>query len=321
MRRPNLAWMVLAVVPVLVSGCTDQAPSQPDVESADEAFAAAQTYRMASAQSPGLSELRGIDVDGEGRIYLAHRHGVAVLDARWKRVKDLPTPTGAMAVAVHADGRVFVALRQKVVVFDVSGRQVAAWGTAGGDPGQFGLLTGVAVHGDDVWLADGGNAVVHRFDTSGNFVAEFGLRDAKLRVPGIVCPSPYLDCDVAADGTLWSTNPGRWRVEHYDLAGRPLEAWGRQGPGPRTFPGCCNPTNLCLLPGGGFATSEKGVPRVKVHRPDGEVVALMGAKFFGEHSAGIDLAADAQGRLYALDPELGKVLIFEKVEEKHGTAQ
>jgi sugar lactone lactonase YvrE len=318
---PHLAWMVLAVVPVVAPGCTDQAPPQPDTSAVEEPFTATQPYHLAATRSPGLGRIEGLAVDGEGRFYLAHGRGVTVLNAQWTPMKDLPTPGGAAAVAVHADGRIFVALRQKVIVFDASGRQVAAWGGPGGKPGQLGQLTGLAVHGDNVWLADGGNAVVHRFDTSGRFVAEFGLRDAKLRVPGIICPSPFLDCTVAADGTLWTTNPGRWRVEHYDLSGRPLEAWGRQGPGPRTFPGCCNPTNLCLLPGGGFVTSEKGVPRVKVHAEDGQVVAVMGPEGFDEHSAGLDVVADAQGRIYAVDPEQGKVLVFEKAEEKHGTAQ
>lgn len=314
MRGRPTWWFAVALAAMMVAGCTDNVPAQSEDSAAEEPFTSTVTYRLAATQSPGLDGLQGIAVDAAGRIYLAHAGGVAVLDAQWRRTAELPTTGVAVAVAVNEDGRVFVACRQQVVVFGPKGEKLASWGTPGQGRGELGLVTGMATSGNNVWLADAGNRVVHRFDTTGDFVAEFGLRDAETGAPGILCPSPYLDCAVEADGSLWTANPGRWRVEHYDLNGRLVEAWGRQGPGPRAFQGCCNPTNVCLLAGGGFVTSEKGIPRVKVHAADGEVLAVMGKEFFAEHSSGMDLAADAAGRIYVVDPERGQVLVFEKVE-------
>ena len=309
--RP-VAWLALTVAALMLTSCTDNVPDQGDDSATEESFVPTVPYRLATTQSPGLDGLQGIAVDAAGRIYLAHAAGVAVLDSAWRRVADLPTPGAAMAVAVSADGRVFVAGRQQVTVFGPQGEMLATWGTAGQKAGQLSLVTGIAVSDNNVWLADAGNRVVHRFDATGDFVAGFGLRDAATGAPGIICPSPHLDCTVDADGSLWTANPGRWRVEHYDLNGRLVGAWGRQGPGPREFQGCCNPSNLHLLSGGGFVTSEKGIARVKVHSADGEVVAVLGKEFFAEGSVGLDLASDAAGRIYVVEPERGQVLVFEK---------
>jgi hypothetical protein len=270
------------------------------------------SLRRVSTRRTGLEKLKAIAIDGRGQRYLAHAGGVAVFDATWKRLADLATPEPAVGVAVHEDGRVFVALRQQVIVFDTSGKLAARWGTPGDQSGQLRFLTAIAVGEGDVWLADMGNRVIHRFDTTGDFVSDFAGRDLDGGVAGIVCPSKYLDCVVASDGTLYNSNPGRWRVEHYDLNGRLVGHWGRQGSRAERFQGCCNPTNLALRPGGGFVTSEKGsAPRVKIHDADGEVLAVAGSEHFSNHAAGLDLAADGDGRIYVADPGAGTVLVFE----------
>ena len=229
---------------------------------------------------------------------------------QWNRAADLPTEGEAVAVAVHEDGRAFVAERQKIHVFGAGGAPLASWGKAGKEPGQLGFLAGIAVRGGDVWLADAGNRVIHRFDTTGDFIADVGGRDDVFGRPSILCPSPYLDCAVAADGSLYNTNPGRWQVEHTDPNGKLIGTWGSQGSDWAEFSGCCNPTNVAVLPDGRIVTSEKGIPRVKVVDAQKHELQVAGAEHFAEGAAGLDLTVGADGRLYVVDPAAGKVLAF-----------
>ena len=312
-RRPTRFAFTLALA--LAAGCRNAPAPNPaagDAGAATQPFVPTITLKLVATRQPGVEGLKGIAVGPDGRFYLACAGGVVVFDAGWSRAADLPTPGAASAVAVHPDGRVFVAERQKVHVFGADGHKLTAWGSPGDKPGQFSFLTGVAVHGPDVWLADAGNRVIHRYDTTGDFVEELGRRDPDAGVPGILAPSPYLDCAVTPDGTLLVGNPGRWQVEHYDRNGRLVARWGKQGAGPDGFPGCCNPTNLVVLPGGNVATAEKGVPRVKVSDPEGKPLAVIGPEHFSTHSAGMDLAVDAEGRLYVVDPPSGNVLVFQE---------
>jgi len=77
------------------------------------------------------------------------------------------------------------------------------------------------------------------------------------------------------------------------------------------FAGCCNPSHFALLPGGGFVTSEKGLPRVKEYSPDGTLrTVVAGSEGFAPGSVGLDLATDPGGRVYVLDPVARAVRVF-----------
>ena len=77
------------------------------------------------------------------------------------------------------------------------------------------------------------------------------------------------------------------------------------------FCGCCNPTHLALLPGGGFVTSEKGITRVKVNNDHGDHQSIVaGADVFNEGTTGLALAVNSDGRILVLDPVRGQVRTF-----------
>jgi sugar lactone lactonase YvrE len=236
---------------------------------------------------------------------------VVIFDAGWTRQGELRTPQAAAAVALGEDGKVYVVERQKVHVFERDGREAAGWGTPGAGSGQLSYVTAVAVGETNVWVADAGNRVVHRFAPTGDFIDDFGGRDPVTGAPGIVCPSPYLGCAVAADGTLWVGNPGKWRVEHYDLNGRMVEAWGRNGLSAETFAGCCNPVTLAVTAEGNFITAEKGLARVKLLDRQGKLLAVLPGEEFSVQSSGMAAAADKSGRIYVADPASDKVVVFE----------
>jgi DNA-binding beta-propeller fold protein YncE len=301
-----------AIVARLAGGCKDESPPQAATGRGKtaEKMKTPRTYRFLKAVDPGIDQLKSIARDERGWFYLAGQTGVVVFDGEWNRKMELQTSLPATGVAVAGDGTVFVSEQQKVHVFSRDGKRVASWGVAGKESQPFSYLTGLAVALPNVWVADAGNRVVHRFDATGDFIADLGGRNPETNERGLICPSPYLDCATAADGTLWVGNPGKWRIEHYDLNNALVGFWGRSGLADDCFSGCCNPTNLALTPDGNFVTAEKGRPRIKLLDPRGNLLAVMPDEGFSIQSTGMDLAADAAGHIYATDPVSNKVLIF-----------
>ncbi|MCX7803772.1 MAG: hypothetical protein N3A38_01150, partial [Planctomycetota bacterium] len=99
-------------------------------------------------------------------------------------------------------------------------------------------------------------------------------------------------------------------IEQYAPYGRFMSSWGRPSMGLDGFCGCCNPTDIAVFPDGRVVTSEKGIARLKVHDPAGNVLAYIGPSFFDAGAAGIDLAVSFSGEIYAADPSSGRILVF-----------
>ncbi|HOI54816.1 MAG TPA: NHL repeat-containing protein [Phycisphaerae bacterium] len=314
-------WMILVVLAAIcLGGCADGAdPSLGNGDTADEPEATAMpwAYRLVLRRTPAVEGLKGIALGDDGRIYLASASGVTVFDGDWVQIGHMPTPGPVTAVAVGPEGRVFATEKARVHVFGSDGTLVSSWGRAGEGHGELGYVTGIAVHGVDVWLADAGNRALHHFDVTGDLVDSIAGRDETTGQPRILCPSPYMDVAAGTDGEVMITNPGYWRVERYSRGGERLGYWGGQGTAPNRFPGCCNPTNLALSADGYVVTAEKGrSPRVKVSDGQGQVLGIIGTEFFAPASAGMDLAVDAGGRVFVVDPAQGAVLVFERMAEE-----
>jgi hypothetical protein len=216
-------------------------------------------------------------------------------------------------------------MTSRVEVCDTAGKRLAAWE----DLGQRAMLTSIAAGERDVYVADAGNRLVYRYDTSGKRLATIGKRDRTKGTPIFVIPSPYFDLALTAEGQLRVANTGRHRIEWYSPAGVYEGAWGEMGEEIDRFCGCCNPANFAILPDGRIVTAEKGIPRVKVYQADGTFFGVVagtetlapGATVLeetrDEHRLGVlDVAADSRGRVLVLDPAAGKVRIFEAKNAK-----
>jgi len=179
---------------------------------------------------------------------------------------------------------------------------------------------------NDVFAADSGTRVVHRFDRSGKAVGRIGAKNAERNAPGFVVPSPYLAVRIHRDGLLRVNDPGRHRIEAYTLAGDFEGAWGKFGAGIDGFCGCCNPINFTFLPDGRSVTCEKGLPRVKIYTAEGQLESVVaGTESFpenakvgaGEHDsdaslAGLDAAVDSEGRVYILDLVTAQIRVMRR---------
>jgi len=278
-------------------------------------------YSLVRKLNPEVGQLRGIAlgrVGGAGgagdaeRLYAVGSAGVAVLDTNGAKLARWKTPETARAVTVAGDGTLYVALAAKVVVYDAAGKVLREWGTTGAGPGEFKLITSLALSGGSLYVADAGNKCVHRYAIDGDFIATFGKRDKASGEDGFLIPSPHFDVAIDGEGRLHVANPGNQRVELRDANGELLSHWGKPGFDFDRFSPCCNPADIALMPDGKTVTSEKGVPRVKVYGTGGEVLAYIGPEHFPENAAGLDLAVGSAGRIYVVEPVSSQVFVFER---------
>ena len=234
------------------------------------------------------------------------------------QVSELALEDEVRCVAAAQDGSLYVGLRRYIQVFDRKGRRRETWPS----PGQKAYFTSVAVGEADVFVADAGNRAVLRYDRSGHLKGHIGEKDEARNIPGLIVPSPFFDVEIACDGLLRVSNPGRHRVEVYTFEGDLELAWGTAGWAVENFCGCCNPINLALLPNGRVVTFEKGIPRVKVYSGDGVFESVVaGAESFAANAkvcgpndctlGGLDGVADAKGRIYILDLVAGVTRVME----------
>lgn len=228
-------------------------------------------------QIPG-SEIRTLCVAGSTAWIAADKTLLPVeLSADGARLGTpvvLTEPPACVAVAFSpsedqaSSTRFFVGSGNRVLVVDAAGKVVSQWAFFG----EKALITDIVVGGEDVFVADAGNRVVHRLDRHGEKIAELGHRDAERGIPGFIVPSPYFDLAWGTDGLLRVVNPGARRIEIYTPDGDLEIFWGKSGLEESAFCGCCNPAHIALFSDGRVVTAEKGIPRVKVYSPQGDLL-------------------------------------------------
>jgi len=281
---------------------------------------------VAQPLSTGFALSRAIALDCDGQILVTGDKAIRIFSraGSLQRIIDIAGEPRCLTVA--ADDKVYVGVADHVEVWDGGGRRLASW-----DPlGEEAVLTSIVKYEDSVFVADAGHRVVLRYDLSGNLVDHIGEKDPDRNIPGFVVPGPHMDVAVSRDGLLRVVNPGRHRIEAYTLDGDLEFWWGEPSADIKGFCGCCNPVNFALLPDHGFVTSEKGLVRVKVYNSDGGFVGVVAgheqltdgvqAKICDTpeecQGAGLDVAADADGRIYILDPPENVIRIFARKEAR-----
>jgi sugar lactone lactonase YvrE len=269
------------------------------------------TFEEQSGVALDLAEPQALAVGPDDRIYAAGAGEAVVFAPDGTPERRFAIGATATCVAVARDGAVLVGLRDRVAAFAPDGRPVADWPSLGSNA----VLTCLGVGSNSVYAADAGNRVVLRYDRTGALLGRIGVKDAERGIQGFVIPSPYFDLAALDDDSVWVVDPGRHRFVHFTPDGAVLSSWAKSGMQMDGFSGCCNPAHIARRPDGAFVTSEKGLVRVKVVGPTGELVAVVaGPESFAEGATGLDLAVDRAGRVLVLEPQAKKVRIF--VEKK-----
>jgi len=267
--------------------------------------------------SPGrFSEtLRGIAVDRAGLIHAVGDCEVKVFDVKGKLQRRYRTTRPGVCIAVDRDGTTHVGQAGQVEKFDCSGKKLPPWR----DADRMGLVTAMGFLPESILLADAQDRCIRRFDRKMVWLNDIG-KDNNTR--GFLIPNGHLDFQVDPEGIIHATNPAKFRVEKYTLEGKMVGRFGHFGVHrPENFPGCCNPTNIALTREGNIVVTEKAGPRMKVFDPDGKMLALVGSDAFDAGCKNMDVAVDAQGRIFVVDTVRLHICVFarekpEKTEDR-----
>ncbi len=252
--------------------------------------------------------LRGIALDKAALLYAVGDSSVKVFDDKGKLLRQWPTAKPGHCVTVDDQGVVYVGEAGQIEMFDSTGKFIKHWQ----DEKRLGLVTAIAVYGDDVLLADAQDRCIRRYDSKGNWHNDIG---ADNNTRGFLIPNGHLDFVVDAAGIIHAANPAKFRIERYTRTGDMLGKFGKFGTRRVSdFQGCCNPTNVTLTKEGHVVVTEKAGPRMKVYDSSGTMLAFVGHEAFDENCKNMDVAADAQGLIYVADTVRLHICVFAPVK-------
>lgn len=261
-------------------------------------------YREISPVPLSVENPSALAIGDDDTMYVAGKNGIVAYPSE-RRITINGTP---LCLSVDADGVLYAGFTNRIEIIPVEAdRSIIEV------PAEKSYLTSLAVQDRMVYAADAGSRKIWRFSLDEGEPFEIGHEDGEGG-HGFYIPSPFFDIDLADDGSIWAVNPGYHALEQYGADGRLLTSWESSAMTIEGFSGCCNPAHFSLLPDGGFVTSEKGLPRVKVHNPDGSLRCVVAAPDqFKESEKGMDIVVDTAGRVYVLDTVRRQVRIFEEI--------
>jgi DNA-binding beta-propeller fold protein YncE len=200
--------------------------------------------------------------------------------------------------AVDGSGRVWVADfgNHRLRLFDSDGGFLGGWGGRGSGPHGFKELCGVAIQGDDLYVADTWNGRVQAFRLNGEF---------RATATGLYGPR-----GVAVDdrGRVWATDSGNNRLVLYDRELTQIQVFGKRGSGEGEFLG---PVGIAAGPGGLVYVADAGNRRVQVLDAGGILRAVWPIPGWGD---GVEPHIEVDGaaaRVYVSDPAKDVVFAFD----------
>ena len=168
-------------------------------------------------------------------------------------------------------------------------------GTAGGFSGEFSSPDGIAIGGEDIYVADAGNNRIEEMNTKGEYVGSFGRTGSEpgqLRNPVAVA--------IAQGGSVWVADRTNNRIDEFSEAGTYIGSFGSAGTGGGQFK---EPSGIAFS--GEYAyVVDAGNSRVEQFTMSGNYLARFGSAGSGngQFSAPAEIATEpVSGDLYVAD--------------------
>lgn len=105
---------------------------------------------------------------------------------------------------------------------------------------------------------------------------------------------------VDKSGNVLVGNLGAFHVDRFSPDGKLQSSFGRRGDKDDEFHGCCNPSNLVVLPDGRILTAEKSPLRLKIYSADGKKCEqiIEDLSSLGGECSYLPMAVDSAGNVY-----------------------
>ena len=255
---------------------------------------------------------RAITASAEGKIFIADKSGrIQRFDPQgqvetgwWMPDWRAGKPIG---LTVHPDGRLFIADTHysRVMIFTQDGTRLGSFGESGDAPGQFRMVTDVAV--DDagfIYVGEyGGNDRITKFSPDLEFIKTIGeepVGGARLSRPAGLA--------IDHEQTLWVADACNHRVVRFSLEGEYLQSFGSVG----TEAGRLRwPYDVNVCRDGSLVVSEFGNNRLQWFDTSGRSLKTWGrqGRRVGELYSPWGAIEAANGLLYVLDSLNNRVQI------------
>ncbi len=179
---------------------------------------------------------------------------------------------------------------------------ILSWGSRGSGPGQFIDPRGLAVDREgNVYVADGGNHRIQKFDPNGRFLLQWG---GQGNAPGQF-QEPW-GIAVDKDGNVYVADTWNHRIQKFDPNGRFLIQWGTYGNTQGTLGPSdvfWGPRDIAIDEEGNLYVTDTGNKRVMKFTPDGGFLGQWGGlgKEVGEFDEPVGIAIDEKGCIYVAD--------------------
>jgi len=243
-------------------------------------------------------EVNALHIDQHDKIYIGSGKALFIVDTAGTHINAIAFDDTVRSITTHENGEIYIASQKRISVLDSNGIRKQSWEM----DNERTFFTSVAVSGKNIFIADAGERIVLRSDTSGKPLGRIGDKDTANGISGFVIPSANFDLAIGQDGSLWAANTGRHKLQNFRPNGDLISEWGEAGAHTVAFCGCCNPIRFTLLSDGSFVTGEKGFSRVKIYNQAGKFVTVAAPpSAFKGPKAITALAADSHGTIYIAD--------------------
>ena len=247
----------------------------------------------------------------KGLLALAFKNNLQVIDTSGRELFNKTITGPSTAIHISPEG-IYLACKEHIEVYDLDGNLLESWNNL--DSGAY--ITSITQKDGKLIAANAGEPEVIRFNVDGEIELRFDGTRQELSDFGFIIPSPYFDVQVDPDNQLWVANTGLQNIQNYNDDGSLRAYWGNAGYKLEDFTGCCNPAHFAILTDGSFVTCEKGLVRIKVYKPSGELDGVVAApKDFDTDSEPTDLTSDENDNIYALDITKKMIRKFERIAE------
>lgn len=246
----------------------------------------------------------------KGLLGIAYENHLQVIDTTGREYFNRSIDESITGISFAPDGKIFLGCRNHVEVYDLNGDLLDKWEMI--DSASY--ITSFAFKENAIFIADAGGPVVHRFSHKGEKLDSFDGTGRIESDVGFIIPSPHFDLAVDPDNQLWVANTGLHCIENYSDSGALRAYWGEPSFTLNGFVGCCNPAQFSILSDGSFVTCEKGIVRIKVYHPSGELESVVASPSdFIPDSEPADLTVDENDGIYALDISRKMIRKFERI--------